>query len=270
MKDATLETQAELELRLGKGIANDPSAENYQRAYDEFHCYLLKYGIRNVPSQGYIYKQTLSLFDRRLLKLVGKNKKVLDIGCGEGTLALACAANNNHVVGMDISQVAINLAESRKKRLPVHFMIGDARKLKFPDDAFDVVICKDMIEHISQEDFKVHLKEVARVLKQGGCYILYTPSKLLGDLSLGLHIKEYGLADLTLILNQSTFEVEVVCHWLYLLGFPVVIRNRLLISLLLAYERLVARTKIGRLIAAWGKLSYMIIPAVWLRCVKRG
>jgi 2-polyprenyl-3-methyl-5-hydroxy-6-metoxy-1,4-benzoquinol methylase len=268
MTDDRSETQEELERRLGKRMADDSSPENYQKAYDEFHRYLLKYGIRDAPARGYIYKQRLSLFDRRLLGLVGKNRKVLDIGCGEGTLALACAKNKNEVVALDISSVAVQLAESRKGDLPARFAVGDARNLNFPDNSFDVIICKDVIEHIPQRDLIIHLEEVKRVLKEDGFYLLYTPSKLLGDLSLGLHLSGYGLADLVSILRRDGFKVEVICHWLSLLGLPVRTSRPTLVSIIMTYEELIERARIGCLLAKWGNWGYAVVPAVWLRAVK--
>jgi len=259
--------QEELEKRLGEQIAENSSTQSLQRAYDEFHGYILKYGIRNAPPEGYVYKKGLSFFDRLLLRLIGKNRKVLDIGCGEGTLALACAKDNN-VTGLDISNIMVELANSRTGSSQAEFQVGDARDLRFPDNSFDVVICKDVVEHIPEKDLATHLQEVRRVLKEGGFYLLYTPSKLLGDLSLGLHFKMYGLTDMVPILRKNNFRVEVICHWLALLGLPAKISNPMLISAILAYEELLWRMKIGRFLARLGNLSYIIVPPVWLCATK--
>ena len=50
--------------------------------------------------------------------------------------------------------------------------IMNAHDLKFPDASFDVVICQEMLEHDSE--FWVTLKEIARVLKVGGHFIMST------------------------------------------------------------------------------------------------
>lgn len=254
----------EVEQRLGHRLREDSSTESFEKVYDEFHSYILKHGIRNAPAEGYVYKKGLSFFDRLLLKLIGKNKRVLDVGCGEGTLALGCAKNNNEVIGLDISKIMVELANSKKGDLPAKFQVGDARYLDFPDNSFDVVICKDVIEHIPENDLEAHLQEVKKVLREGGSYLLYTPSKLLGDLSLGLHLKIYGLRDLVPILKKNNFRVEVVCHWLSLLGLPARISDPILVSTITTYEELMGKAKIGRFLAKLGNLSYAIVPAVWL------
>jgi ubiquinone/menaquinone biosynthesis C-methylase UbiE len=268
LNNRDIESQPELEQRLGHQIMEDSSPDSIQQAYDEFHSYLLKHGIRNSKPEGFLYKPRLSLFDRRLLNLIGKHKKVLEIGCGEGTLSLACAKNNNDVTGVDISKVAIQLAESQKGRLPIRFEVGDARQLPFTDKAFDVVVCKDVIEHLPQKELSKHLAQVYRVLKTGGSYIVYTPSKLLGDQSLGLHLSEYGIKDLTAILLRHHFKAEIICHWFYLLGIPVILKQRQLVSILMYYEKLLDKFRVGRLMAKCGNFSYAIVPTVWIRAVK--
>ena len=52
----------------------------------------------------------------------------------------------------------------------------DAQHLSFPDDYFNSVLSFDVLEHLPDVD--THLKEVGRVLKKGGYYLMQTPNKL--------------------------------------------------------------------------------------------
>ena len=74
--------------------------------------------------------------DEAILSQIGDETSIVDVGCGEGTLALACAGRNNDVIGIDISSVAVELAQSRKEDLPARFQVGDARDLPFSDNSF--------------------------------------------------------------------------------------------------------------------------------------
>lgn len=98
---------------------------------------------------------------------------VLEIGSGKGRLLHRLRALGYDVRGVEID--AAMLAESRRLYgdLPIEKVGGV--ELPFPDAAFDVILSLDVFEHIPDTD--AHLREVNRVLKPGGCYLLQTPNK---------------------------------------------------------------------------------------------
>lgn len=196
--------QEKLEHSLKEKLLKNSSEENFQKVYDEIHKFFIEK--ENVES---LYSEDLKWIDNIFLKLCGKGNRVLDIGSGNGKLAFAIAERKNEVIGLDISKVAISIAQERQKNLkqelPVLFKHGDARKLAFEDNTFDIIISQDLVEHITEDDFKIHLKEVSRVLKPGGSYLFWTPSALKGGSSHGLHIKEYTLNELNTIINETQF-----------------------------------------------------------------
>ena len=72
-----------------------------------------------------------------------RRKRVIDVGCGDGRMALGCAPYATEVVGVDPDPDAIRLARKKSRQLGaanVRFKVGVAQKLPFPDEHFDVVI----------------------------------------------------------------------------------------------------------------------------------
>ncbi|MCQ1537015.1 methyltransferase domain-containing protein [Methanosarcina sp. KYL-1] len=100
-------------------------------------------------------------------------EKVLDLCCGQGRHVMEMARRGYfNVEGYDRSQYLIRKAKSRaqKEGLHVRFREGDARKLPYPPDSFDVVtIMGNSFGYFEStlQDRKV-LEEVLRVLKPGG------------------------------------------------------------------------------------------------------
>jgi SAM-dependent methyltransferase len=75
-------------------------------------------------------------------------RKVLDIGCGPGDLAIALARRGFDVTAVDISPVAIGLAQARAAGLPVHFEVQDATRLSLPAAPFDAVFDSGLLHSL--------------------------------------------------------------------------------------------------------------------------
>jgi ubiquinone/menaquinone biosynthesis C-methylase UbiE len=72
-----------------------------------------------------------------------QGKRVIDIGCGDGRMALACASYAVEVVGVDPDAEAIRRARTKARALAVttaRFEVGVAQELPFADGHFDVAI----------------------------------------------------------------------------------------------------------------------------------
>ena len=105
--------------------------------------------------------------------LLRPGDKVLEIGCGIGTVVSELTEQGHDVIGTDISQVAI--AYGLNKYDGVRLEVQPAEELAFEDETFDVVLSFDLFEHIARIDR--HVAEVHRVLKAGGHYLFQTPNK---------------------------------------------------------------------------------------------
>ncbi len=99
--------------------------------------------------------------------------RILEIGCGIGTIVFELTKQGYDVRGIDISQVAIEYG--LRKYDGVQLAVQPAEELAFEDEAFDAVLSFDLFEHIARID--QHVDEVRRVLKPGGHYLFQTPNK---------------------------------------------------------------------------------------------
>ncbi len=107
-----------------------------------------------------------------------KDKKVLDIACGEGygSFVMADAWHAQEVIGVDISKETIGKAEQLFKRRNLKFMCADAMKDEelFEPKSFDLIISLETIEHlIHPEKFLSNLK---RWIKDDGVIIVSCPN----------------------------------------------------------------------------------------------
>jgi len=98
--------------------------------------------------------------------------RVLDVGCGDGVLALAFARRGAQVSGIDASPAMIAAARSRAERHAEHmnFEVGEAEALPFEDKTFDVVVSITVLCFV--EDAKIAVQEMKRVLKPGGRLVI--------------------------------------------------------------------------------------------------
>ncbi|MCZ9886096.1 class I SAM-dependent methyltransferase [Brachyspira hyodysenteriae] len=104
------------------------------------------------------------------LKNIDYNK-LLDIGSGTGYLInmLKKYKASAEFYGLDLSEEMINISKSKNIK-DAEFILGSANKLPFNDNTFDIVTCIQSFHHYPYPDEA--MKEVYRVLKKGGIYIL--------------------------------------------------------------------------------------------------
>lgn len=113
---------------------------------------------------------TDALEQELILDLVGPpaGRRILDVGCGDGMLALELARRGAEVVGVDASERMIVAARERAKgqHCDVSFEVARAEALPFAAASFDVVVAVTVLCFV--EDATVALKEMTRILKPGG------------------------------------------------------------------------------------------------------
>lgn len=105
--------------------------------------------------------------------LLRPEDKILEIGCGIGTVVHELSKKGHNIIGIDISGEAIEYG--RKKYGSLCLEVQAAETLPYEDESFDVVMSFDVFEHIKEID--THISEVRRVLRPGGYYLFQTPNK---------------------------------------------------------------------------------------------
>jgi 2-polyprenyl-3-methyl-5-hydroxy-6-metoxy-1,4-benzoquinol methylase len=109
---------------------------------------------------------------QKLLALVGRAGRVLDVGCSSGYLAERLQVRGSAVVGLDLDERAA--MHARRFCEAVH--VGDVETMELPFEAgsFDVILCGDLIEHL--RDPQAFLTRVRPLLRGNGRLVLSTPN----------------------------------------------------------------------------------------------
>ena len=107
----------------------------------------------------------------RLLKEIGRGKRVLDLGCLGGQISRKIKDQNNDVYGVELNPKAAAQAEKQGIRVKV-FDLNDG--VPFQDGFFDTVHAGEIIEHIFDTQFL--FEECNRVLKPGGTFLFTVPN----------------------------------------------------------------------------------------------
>lgn len=101
--------------------------------------------------------------------------RVLDVGCGTGFATEALIEHSNHVYGLDQSSHQMERAWNKLgKHDPVSFHFGDAERLPFASNSFDVVWSSGSIEYWPHP--VLALREFNRVLRPGGTALVVGPN----------------------------------------------------------------------------------------------
>lgn len=132
-----------------------------------------------------------------LLKLIVKQGKILDLGCGLGRYFKYF--NDCDITGIELSLKAI--AATREMYPKAHISQHDLNKgIPFPNEEFDYVYAGELMEHIENPRFLVD--EFYRVLKIGGIIIANTPFE--AEIPIVEHLWVFGLNDIKNIFSKFT------------------------------------------------------------------
>ena len=127
-----------------------------------FFDFIQKYIVRDIRYKSLLIEQAN----------IQPGHKVLDLGCGTGTLAMMAKAAQPEadVTGLDADPEMLQMAivKSAEEKIPVKFDVGFAHELPYPDASFDRVLSSIMIHHLKTPEKEKAAYEVFRVLKPGG------------------------------------------------------------------------------------------------------
>lgn len=108
-----------------------------------------------------------------LLPHLNGSQKLLDVGCGPGTITVGLASEVRDTLGIDIAQSEVDKANVNAQLAGVsniEFRQGDATALDLPSESFDLVYSCAALEHVPDKEKAVD--EFLRVLKPGGIIAL--------------------------------------------------------------------------------------------------
>ncbi|MBA4416332.1 MAG: hypothetical protein C0392_00250 [Syntrophus sp. (in: bacteria)] len=159
----------------------------------------------------------------RLIEPGHRTGRILDIGCGpQPYFLLNIAFSEKH--GLD--QAIMEADQQRFLDKGVHlkkYNVEETRKLPFPDQYFDVVTMLAVFEHITPVFLPQVIKEIKRVLRPGGLYILTTPAawtdvllrtlaqlRLVSSTEIDDHKDTYAPAKIIALLEKGGFSREKI------------------------------------------------------------
>jgi ubiquinone/menaquinone biosynthesis C-methylase UbiE len=156
---------------------------------------------------------------RMTIELAGikEGERVLDAGCGTGTLAIAAGRQTGptgEVHGIDPSAEMITVAREKaaKAGVDAQFQAAVMEKLPFPDGHFDLVLSSLVLHHLPDDVKRAGFAEVSRVLKPGGRFLAVDITQSGGFLGhilqihLGRHRSEGNLEEAPAMLREAGFE----------------------------------------------------------------
>jgi len=148
----------------------------------------------------------------KLLKhFLKKDDIFLEIGPGDCTLSILVSEKVQKVYAVDVSKEI-----TKNNQLPKNFqlIIYDGIEIPLPDESITIAYSSHLIEHLHPEDFLNHLRNIYRLLKPEGKYLVITPNRLNGphdisryfdEIATCFHLKEYTFKELYEIFHKESF-----------------------------------------------------------------
>lgn len=101
--------------------------------------------------------------------------RILDLGCGSGATVAKLNAMGFDAYGTDLEFKTADVTDPLMDEGRLRLMNAETLELPFEGESFDLVFADQVIEHV--EDLQVFAEEASRVLKSGGIFIGYYPSR---------------------------------------------------------------------------------------------
>jgi SAM-dependent methyltransferase len=150
------------------------------------------------------------------------DQRVLDIGCGRGSLLQTLSARvpfEKLPVGIDVSRAMLRFGTEDLQRAPhdVALLRASGTSLPFADETFDVVICGHVVKHLEDGALLALLRDVRRVLTSGGIALFWefapTTSRRLNALNRTVVTQGVGAYNLRDYATLSAFALEAGYEW---------------------------------------------------------
>lgn len=122
-------------------------------------------------------QKTVDLITGKLLAMGDfRGKRLLDVGCGDGTFTRILGTRFDEVFGIDVQEDGLESFRASTHDDPRFFIENmSASELRYPDISFDTVVTIETLEHVP--DLAGAAKQIARVLKSGGELLITVPNR---------------------------------------------------------------------------------------------
>ena len=160
--------------------------------------------VRGTKSQLAAYREQA----RRLTDGLPDGTRVLEVAPGPGYLAIEMARLGTfHVTGLDISHTFVEIASDNARRagVAVEFRQGDAARMPFESESFDLVVC-----HAAFKNFTLPrraLAEMYRVLRAGGTAVIQDMSKDATHADIEDDVRDMDLGRFSAFTTKATLEM---------------------------------------------------------------
>lgn len=150
----------------------------YQENHDYFHT--------AYESKKYPWSSGQCIVVEKFLEEIDAGKRgnvnsLLDLGCGEGANVRMAARKGFYAVGLDREPLAVEaagkLALKEGLERKTNFLVSDSLTLPFESNSFDIVLDHGCFHHLRKGDWQTYRKNLERILKPGGHFILEVFSK---------------------------------------------------------------------------------------------
>lgn len=155
-------------------------------------------------SDNFVFQRSLLAYHAAAERLSGT---VLEIGTGTGYGIRVVAPHADRFVTIDKHRPA-NLTELKCEAPNVEFREATVPPLPFDEGTFDCVISFQVIEHIEQD--AAFVREVCRILRPGGRFIVTTPNAPMSLTRNPWHVREYRAEELRALLQGPFAQVEML------------------------------------------------------------
>ncbi len=112
-----------------------------------------------------------------LLPAAGEKRNVLDVGSGNGAIALAVTATERYI-SCGIDTLLSDTARLLQHGTAAHSIAASGEALPFETATFDAILCLETIEHITPRALRHFADELMRVLRPEGVILVTTPARL--------------------------------------------------------------------------------------------
>lgn len=205
------EIERRLALRMRHSTKEEREAGLYGELYDTLISSLPDHPRKTASesheqSDDYIARQAAMI-----ARDVDRNDVFLDVGGGDCRVALAVAPHVAKAIVVDVSDALVPADTGAPN---FQFVKTRGVDIALPSESVSYIYSNQVMEHLHPEDAIAQLRELYRVLKPGGRYMIRTPSRVSGphdvsmyfdDVARGTHMKEYTYASLTEILRDAGF-----------------------------------------------------------------